>query len=273
MRQSYSQRNGLTPLPAQFVRNEISYRLRNILLDLYLKYLDHHSNAYDSLRNEGKNFFRTFHVEFLELPANKFSNSVKIWTDIMAEFLINADYNEVLDVLEFTIDKAPALLSTPSKSVADLFKDDFSAFRLINNEFVQLSSEEEVIAVEKAHSDIDKANLTGAKHHLNKSAQFLRKGQWSDSIRESIHSVESVACKISNEGTLGKALNSIEKNHAIHPSLKEGFKKIYGYTSDEQGIRHALIEDDRTPTEQEALFMFSSCASFVSYLTNFLDVE
>ena len=41
-----------------------------------------------------------------------------------------------------------------------------------------------------------------------------------------------------------------------------------GYTSDEQGIRHALLEQGSANVGlEEALFMFGACASFAAYLT------
>ncbi len=53
----------------------------------------------------------------------------------------------------------------------------------------------------------------------------------------------------------------------IHGALKSGIKSIYGYTSNEQGIRHPLLEKDAPNVdESDALFMLSACAAFVSYL-------
>ena len=63
-----------------------------------------------------------------------------------------------------------------------------------------------------------------------------------NSIKESISAVESI-CKIIAEDektTLAKALTKLKKRIEIHGSLEEGFKKIYGYTSDADGIRHAI---------------------------------
>ena len=51
----------------------------------------------------------------------------------------------------------------------------------------------------------------------------------------------------------------------LHPKLQEGFKALYGYTSDTHGIRHAL-KDDATPDAEDAKFMLVSCSAFVNYL-------
>jgi hypothetical protein len=65
------------------------------------------------------------------------------------------------------------------------------------------------------------------------------------------------------------ALAPLEQKAKIHGSLKEGFNKLYGYTSDAQGIRHALLDEgDANVDEADAFFMFGACAAFVSYLIN-----
>lgn len=53
----------------------------------------------------------------------------------------------------------------------------------------------------------------------------------------------------------------------IHGALKSGFKAIYGYTSDEKGIRHPLLDIGVAKVDEtDAIFMFSACAAFISYL-------
>ena len=51
----------------------------------------------------------------------------------------------------------------------------------------------------------------------------------------------------------------------LHPALSSAFDKLYGYTSDEQGIRHALL-DSSNLQQEDAVFMLVSCSAFVSYL-------
>ena len=57
-----------------------------------------------------------------------------------------------------------------------------------------------------------------------------------------------------------------ENGVQIHPAMKQGFLKLYGYTSDKGGIRHAegLFESD--VTFEEAKYMLVSCCAFINYL-------
>jgi hypothetical protein len=70
-------------------------------------------------------------------------------------------------------------------------------------------------------------------------------------------------------GDFSKALAKLESKIAIHGGLKRGFAAIYGFTSDEEGIRHPLLDDHTANVDEtDALFMIGACAAFVSYLIN-----
>ena len=51
----------------------------------------------------------------------------------------------------------------------------------------------------------------------------------------------------------------------LHTALQQAFKKLYGYTSDADGIRHALLEEASLDFE-DAKFMLVACSAFVNYL-------
>ena len=64
-------------------------------------------------------------------------------------------------------------------------------------------------------------------------------------------------------------MDIIEKEGRIelHSALKKGFKSIYGYTSDSDGIRHGMGLTEETNLDYEdAKFMLISCSSFINYL-------
>ena len=65
-----------------------------------------------------------------------------------------------------------------------------------------------------------------------------------------------------------KQSESLGPKIEINPNMKRGIEALYDYTSDEQGIRHALLEESANVTFDEAQFMLSACAAFVSYFIN-----
>jgi hypothetical protein len=65
--------------------------------------------------------------------------------------------------------------------------------------------------------------------------------------------------------TLSAALKELKKKVAIHPALERSLNALYGYTSDEGGIRHSLLEASAV-TFSDAKFMLVTCSAFANYL-------
>ena len=125
------------------------------------------------------------------------------------------------------------------------------------------------VGLMEAIEEFRQSGLSGSEAHLRKAAELINKGEWPDSVRESIHAVESVARKLAPaaSNTLEPALASLEKAGQLHPALKKAFSRLYGYTNAEEGIRHPLIANSTSPVSQdEAVFMLGACASFTTYL-------
>lgn len=56
-----------------------------------------------------------------------------------------------------------------------------------------------------------------------------------------------------------------DKGVNLHGSLKSGFDKLYGFTSDTDGVRHGSINPSDVDSDL-AKFMLVSCSAFVNYL-------
>ena len=160
------------------------------------------------------------------------------------------------------------------KGTSNLFEQYTAAYRLNTSQrpycFFSQASKEQGEATRQAVETICESNFDGAAAHLRQATRHINARQYADSITDSIHAVESVARVIDPTASksLAPALDSIEKAGLLkHPALKAAFKKLYGYTSDEQGIRHPLLDQDSPNVGlDEAMFMFGACASFAAYL-------
>ena len=67
------------------------------------------------------------------------------------------------------------------------------------------------------------------------------------------------------KGTLGQLIKKLEHEIELHPALRDAFSKLYGYTSDEGGIRHALMESQSVDFN-DAKFMLVVCSAFVNFV-------
>lgn len=143
------------------------------------------------------------------------------------------------------------------------------AYKIVNNEVVEVTSEEEVKSIETA-IDGSRDNI---KEHLSNALGLYAKrpdGDYRNSIKESISAVEAYCREKTGESTLGRALKKLETSGVVIPKmLKDTFEKLYAYTNQpDTGIRHALMDEDGeyVPKQEEALFMLVSCCSFLNYL-------
>jgi len=158
------------------------------------------------------------------------------------------------------------------KRINDVLERELSGYRLFECDVIPVTKKEEVQEIEQATSQTKFLGLNGVHEHLSSAIDILsnrKQPDYRNVIKESILSVESLAKVISGDANaeLGQALKSIEKsgNVTIHKALRAGISSIYGYTSDTNGIRHALLEVVDIQQE-DAVYMLVSCSAFVNYL-------
>ncbi|MBG1265274.1 AbiJ-NTD4 domain-containing protein [Nostoc sp. WHI] len=181
-------------------------------------------------------------------------------------------FNEVYDFLQF-IARNYRNDSTREKFISlcnHVFERELSGYRFLGSIITRITSETEIKEIEEALADQDR--LAPVSNHLNTALTYLSRKEnpdYRNSIKESISAVESICCLIAkdNKVTLGTALKIIEKEQKVdlHPALSGAFSKLYGYTSDADGIRHALLDESDLDFE-DAKFMLVSCSAFTNYL-------
>lgn len=148
-----------------------------------------------------------------------------------------------------------------------IFKEECVGYRFVNQMIIPITEECELKTIEKAIN----CKYSVCKERIHKAMSLLynrEQPDYQNSVKESILAVESICNTImgTDNAELGKALKRIEDTGIkIHPALREAFIKLYGYTSDENGIRHCGGIDSKT-TFEEAQYMLVSCSAFVNYL-------
>lgn len=144
-----------------------------------------------------------------------------------------------------------------------------SGYRFISEQIVPITNELEVASIEESLSAQD--GFSGARSHIQHALELLAKKPEPDflnSVKESISAAESAARKIVPEKTktLADAVELLRKKRGLHKSLAEAWKKMYGYTSDADGIRHAGTDEPVVLDFAFAKYMLVTCSAFVNYL-------
>lgn len=266
----FSQRVGLAPIPPQLKVGEISPDLRRFLHYAILKDLesDTRGSGYGEpyLDDRWAALARDIWVRVMRQSPDTFRN-VPSSFEALIKRVVGTGLAEAFDFVEFIL-RHKNFGEGARREVAQAFVEARSAYRVYDSMIVEVGAAEQAAAFAGAIADAEARSATGARKHLIEAGALLRKGDWAGSVRESIHAVESIAVLLAPaENTLGAALKVLEKQGHLHGSLKAAFDKLYGYSSDEKGVRHALVfAGEAQVDEADALFMLGACAAFVSYL-------
>lgn len=191
------------------------------------------------------------------------------------KFFFNAQWFLVYDFIEFTCQfhsNNPGFAGLPN-GINRVLEREMSGYRLISGEIVNITDEREIQMLEEALQE-NGQKFSGVVAHLQRALELLsdrKNPDYRNSIKESISAVESMMKVITGnpKASLEDGLNHLKKNgklpaqHALHG----GWTKLYGYTSNAGGIRHALIADqDPDLGIDEAKYFLLSCTSFTNYL-------
>lgn len=261
----FSQMIKKTEKKVELEKDGMNDNLRNTLWSIFL------TSTYESLESITK-FYRSLWLDFFKIPIDDIrideyggfyeqeaKSKVRKW-------FFNSEWYEAFDFIEFSVNFQDNKFAGYYNAY---LKREMSAYRFVDGKIAELNSEEELIEVQKAISKTDKFN--SVKSHLKRAVELYadkKNPDFRNSMKESISAVESLSRIIAQNDkiTLGKALKIIEAKNHIPNSLKKAFEILYGYTSNEGGIRHSLLENGKKVNLEEARFMLVTCSAFVNYL-------
>jgi len=228
-----------------------------------------------------ENLIKEVYCEFI---SPNIVRKIKFYQDELFETYIltpimESSYEDVLSLLEYIskyfidckvtyLDKYWNERRYPFvDDINQIFEQEFVGYRFIDGEITPISDEMEVAEIEQS-LDIE---FQGCRAHFKKALSFLsdrEKPDYKNCIKESISAVESI-CKViigKDKATLGDALKVLESKQGLKGQLKSAFEKLYTYTNDKGGIRHAEGLFESNVTFEEAKYMLVSCCAFVNYL-------
>ena len=277
---TFSERYGYEQLPGpmhlEHLSNELRREIWNIIRDdlLVIRKVSNMAGHYYFAQNFER-FVEHLFGKLLKLPEDEIPTTYVSVLGNFKQIILEGSFDQLLSLIELIVNDESNHLRL-AKRIAELFNSHAAAYWLEVTrkpyQFFPRSNPEQGDVVQQALKTVEESSMTGASAHLRQAAEHINTRQYADSISDSILAVESVARiidpKAKNE--LGPALTSLKNAGVIkHPALKVAFSKLYGYTNDEQGIRHALLDKDSADVGlDEAMFMFGACASFASYLVN-----
>ena len=278
---TFSQREGKAPLPEALQIGLLTRRFRNkVWLFIHSSIVNCISMGNWRMRwnkvpeaQYWLEFIRSYRINVLGIPHDKQPYDVSSVMEWLRSLIIGGEPHVVLSFLEhmFRCQGIPDYLANSINECME-----FASY-FINQSgdpvyIVPTASEAAKKVVKKSLENVNESELGGAKSHLSSAAQALNNNNYADSIRESVSAVESVVQCIDPKSSkkLSSALNSLAKEGLIkHPALKAAINKLYGYASDEEGIRHARRNKDTAVVGlEEAIFIYTTCVAIVDFLVS-----
>ncbi len=264
---NFSERMGLRPVKTALQIDDMDDALRNSLWNAM-------GGATHLNGSQLLSIWKDFYKERFDLL--NMGRPAETVMEFLTEWFFQAKWHEVYDLIEFLVE-----LYLRSEDVGvvhfidscnQVLERERSGYRIINMQVCPISDKTEVDEIEEALERSAKAGLSGVRAHLDTALAALsdrKRPDYRNSVKESVSAVEALCRLIAEDqsATLGTALKTIgkEQKMGLHKALEDGFIKIYGYTSDADGIRHAMSEEANIASE-DARYMLVACSAFINYL-------
>lgn len=207
-------------------------------------------------------------LEFFKLPIDEIDTDWLVVKQKIRDYYFKCNWFEIYDLIEFIANNfmRPNFKIKFQESCNLLLEKEMSAYRFISGVICRITDKNEIGEISEASQN----KLDSVQSHIQRSIELLsdkNSPDYRNSIKESVSAVESLVRHIVKDqnSSLGKLLNKLESETNLHPSLKSAITKLYGYSSDEGGIRHALIDQDKNDF-QDAKFMLVICSSFINFV-------
>jgi len=269
----FSERIGVSapqPLQTDSISEDLRNRIWNFLVQYCFKY--------------GENWERPLKLIFAEHYKQRIDEFDYYYNRALYQvstlyFDKNISWYEPYDLLEFVCDRLGIFGISNRAWFCDqinrILTEENSGFRFIGGKLCPITNKAEIEEIGKALLAKNKDVTFGVREHIQTALELLSQKPTPDyrnCIKESISAVESVVKIISQDdnATLSQALKKLDEDFPMHGSLREGLIKLYGYTSDEGGIRHAMLAESNIGFD-EAKFMLVTCSAFVNYLISKAD--
>ncbi|STX39854.1 AbiJ-NTD4 domain-containing protein [Legionella feeleii] len=273
---NFSHRMGLKSIvPIQ--KDSINEALRNgawtIVYEVLRKNIEYSITGYEppGWGQKSAKIIRNIWVDFFKLASDSISWNPEKDISYLKDRFYSLEWNDFYDFIEFF---SQLIDSYERKSTIQdfnrIFKRKNSAYTFVNEIIIEKISETEMEVVEET-KNLPKQPF----EHIKNASRLLFDRvtpDYRNSVKESISALESFMRNLTNsDKQLGDILKTTDFSiFNIHPALntavKDSMNKLYGYSSDQSGVRHSLKENHLETTKEEAWFILVTSSSLMNYL-------
>ena len=212
--------------------------------------------------------FELIWESFFKKPSDEYP----FITDFVKNIILSSDWNKVFDLIEFVIGDLSLSSEIKAKNnfikqCNDILEQENSAYRIIQDRVTPITNKEEIESIKRSMSTLHQ----GANEHIKKALTLFSRREnpdYENSIKESISAVESIIKITTDKEKFSAGVNELEnRGIKLHNAHKEALNKLYGFTSDADGIRHGSKEGEPLDINiNTARLMLITCSAFVNFI-------
>ena len=278
LRKLFSERMGLTQ-PKLVQINDLDDDARMALYNAYRSLSQEIFPEISPYVNVSRQYWQVVVTQFLKMGVehaepNGYGVSQEAGKKIKNIFLVRP-WHESFNLMEFIYPIMTRLLREHrgydfhpifTATINQALEQENVGFRFMDGQFVPIQNQEEQETIERA---LD-APYAGARKQIRRAVSLFSarpKPDYANSIKDSIGAVESICQEISGEKRFSAAVDKL--GISMHPAFQKATKQLYGFTSDEAGIRHASTGESSLHTNQAtARYMLIVCSAMVNFITD-----
>lgn len=276
---------------------DLSPKARAALWSIFWTSIALKENAKKVATREWDFVLRRLQIDFWEKGIDQYNPSIEVISTQYKPLFMEGQVADVIRLLQETMDRLSEAKRLSRMDMRTFFgamdylvrpKPYGNFARLLNNTFqefhmpyyvdmrgqpiiVAISNPVEKETIEKALQILPQAGYAQANQHFRDAIKHLNKGDWKNSVQESLMCLESVAVTIKPEPkqTLGSAILVIKKEGKVHKELCNAITSVWKFANQVPGIRHGQAENSAPITDvgqNEGYLILTICARFAVYL-------
>ncbi len=270
----FSQRYGYTKPSNVIIREDLSGAILNSVLNAFIELYDKDEFSSDfrwEMNHDFARYFLNYRLDNITQYAPYYmyfiSDEEEIWYKRIdaIEWIIAYHRKQLCNsILNWEHANNQSALNKFIEKMNWEFKRLNYAYRIINDVFIETTSESELSTINETLESADSNVITHLSECLKLMSPSNPQLSTRNAIKEAISAVEVIARKVTNTKTLDDAFKKFDN---LHPQIKSSMFSLYQYTNQPNtGIRHAWINQKEEPTIDEAIFVLVTGCAFINYL-------
>lgn len=265
---TFSQRYGYEPLPEPMRPEEISDDLRREIWNavratlIEKRQFGYYDDDYSFCVSDSK-FIERVLGRFTKRAEDEIQTEYKTVMNYFQHVVTKSRFDRLRHLIEIMIDERREAHEFVER-INNSFKKNAAAYWLDTSlrpyRFVPCASKEQGEATRQAIETIREGGMDGASEHLRKAAERINAQEYGDSMRESVHAVESVARRIApgKRRSLASALDSLE--NAGCSSIPRSRKRSRSCTTTQATNRASVMPSSKRTRPKSAKAKQCSCS-------------